>query len=69
MDYGTKKKKYPNNLSKEDMDEIFIKYKPFILIYIDDIIFSKNIDDHYEYSYVLFIEFFKNGLIIRKEKK
>ena len=51
------------------MDGIFSKYKSFILLYIDDIlVFSKNLDEHYEHLYIVFNDFLQIGLIISKKK-
>ena len=51
------------------MNLIFKKYSKFVLVYIDDIlIFSQNLEEHYDHLLIVFNEFVNCRLIISKKK-
>ena len=51
------------------MDQIFLKYKKFVIVYIDDIlVFCKSKKEHLGHLQIVFSEFMKHGIIISKKK-
>ena len=51
------------------MDNIFSKYKEFVIVYIDDIlIFSRTREEHIGHLKLVFAEFIKHGIIISSKR-
>ena len=51
------------------MDNVFLKYRNFVIVYIDDIlVYSKNKKEHIGHLQLVFVEFMKHGIIISKKK-
>jgi Reverse transcriptase (RNA-dependent DNA polymerase) len=58
-----------SSIFQKRMNDIFLKYNNFVLIYIDDIlVFSQNIKEHISHLQIVFSEFLKHGIIISKKK-